>query len=165
MLNYRNDDRVFHIRHSSWMAPALLLIIPPVLIYELGPGLLDGSLDRGDTVGFIIGVFGPLIAIYFIFELSEFSFTLDDNLFRWRRRDLVRREQGEVPLSRILRVRRDALHNTNSTGRKYSYRLVVILDDDTMIPLSRGYSAIHDRLLDRIVKELRNFLGHVERMP
>ena len=165
MLSYRQDDDHFTIRHSSWVIPVLLMLIPPALVIELGPSLVDGSIDRSEAVGLAIGIVIPLVALYFLFEISEFRFSNTDGLFHWRRRNLLHRESGQVPLSRVVRVRRDALESSNSSGLQYTYRLVVILDDDTVIPLSRGFSGMHDRLLDNIVKELRAFLGHLERMP
>lgn len=164
MLKYRHDDREFEIRHSSWMLAALFMLIPPALIYELGPALIDGTIDKSDLAGLVIGIVGPLLGAYFLVEFGEFRFTLDDNRFRWRWRNLLRREQGEVPLERVIRVRRDALESSNSSGLNYTYRLIVILDDDRIIPLSRGYSGLYDRVLDKIVDQLRGFLGHVERM-
>ena len=165
MLKYKQDDEHFTIRYSSWVIAALLMLIPPALMIELGPSLIDGTIDRSEAVGLALGVFLPLVAFYFLFEFSEFHFSHQDGLFRWSWRNLLHREHGKVPLSRVVKVRRDALESSNSSGLQYTYRLVVILDDNTVIPLSRGFSGLHDRLLDNIVKELRAFLGHLERMP
>ena len=165
MLKFHQDDDIFIVRHSSWVIPALLLLIPPVLIIELGPSLIDGTIDRSEAAGLALGFILPVAAFYFLFEQSEFRFSNDDGQFRWRWRNLLQREQGQVPLRRVVKVRRDALESSNSSGLQYTYRLVVILDDNTIIPLSRGFSGLHDRLLDRIVEELRAFLGHFQRMP
>ena len=48
-----------------------------------------------------------------------------------------------------------------STGLRYIYRLVVVLDDDSVIPLTRGFSGLYDKKIDRIVDQIREYLGHV----
>ena len=89
---------------------------------------------------------------------------MEDNLFSWRWRNLVTSKSGEVPLSRIIKVRRDALESGDSGGLQYSYRLLVILDDQTMIPLTRGYSGLYDKKLDQIVDQIREHIGHIADM-
>ena len=58
-------------------------------------------------------------------------------------------------------MRRESLEAGDAGGSRYCYRLVVALDDDSIIGLTRSYSGIHDRQLDRIVEQIREYLGHV----
>ena len=165
MLATEEDENAYRVRYKSYVISVIFLCIPPLLLIELGPRLIDGSIEDGELVGLLIGILLPLLGAYFYIEFADFSFSRNDGLFRWRWRNLVKRKAGQVPLGRIARVRRDALESGDSAGLQYSYRLVVILDDNTMIPLTRGYSGLHAKQLDQIVDQIRDYIGHTSTMP
>jgi hypothetical protein len=151
MLATERDGNTLRIRYRSYLTGILLLTIPPALVYELGGGLLEGSLDSSEKIALAMGLLLPL---------GCFSLSLEDCRFRWQWRNLLRSRSGEVPLERIARVGRESMEASDSSGAQRIYRLVVELDDATVIPLSRGYSGLHDRRLDRIVDQVREHLGH-----
>ena len=103
----------------------------------------------------------PIAGAYYLIEFSRFCFSRDERLFRWQWRNLVRRSAGEVPFERIARVGRQAIDASDSSGRQRLYRLVVELDDASVIPLSRGFSGLHDRKLAQISDQVRAHLGHI----
>jgi len=165
MLAIENDGNLLRVRYRSYLLGLLLLAIPPALLYELGGGLLAGSLRAGEKIGLAIGVLMPLAACYYLVEFASFSFSRADRRFRWRWRNLLRQRAGEVGFERIARVGRQSMDASDSSGIQRIYRLVVELDDATLIPLSRGFSGLHDRKLDRIVERIREHLGHIETAP
>jgi len=165
MLASEQNESTYEVHSNSYVISLILLLMPPALLYEHGPGLLDGSIKNGELAGLGIGVLLSLAGAYYMLELASFSFSLEENIFRWRWHNFLKRKSGEVPLSRIALVRREALESSGSAGLQYSYRLVVILDDDTVVPLTRRFSAVHDKKLDQIVDQIRDHLGHFTAMP
>lgn len=160
MLTSEQDESTYRVRYSSYVLPVILLCIPPLMLYGLGPKLLDDTIRTGELVGLVIGLLLPLAAAYFFIEFASFTFSLSDDTFSWRWRNLFRRSSGKVPFHRVVRVHREGLESGDSAGLHYRYRLVVVLDDGTSIPLTRGYSGIYDRKLGQIVDQIRDFLGH-----
>ncbi len=161
MLTSKQDDSALRVHYRSYRLAAMLLLLPPLMLWEFGPRLLDGSLQHSDLAALLLGVALPLIAAYLLFERASFTFSRRDNRFRWDWRNLVRRKRLEVPLEHVAHVRREGLESGDSGGSGYSYRLVVVLDDKRVIGLTRSYSGLHDRQLDRIVDQIREYLGHV----
>ena len=53
------------------------------------------------------------------------------------------------------------MDSSDSDGVSYIYRLVVELDDGSIVPLTRSFSGMHDRRLDGIVAQIREYLGHI----
>jgi hypothetical protein len=164
MLTTEQDESTYRVRYSSYVFPLIFLCLIPLLLIEHGSSLLDGSIETGELVGLVIGVLMPLAVAYFFIEIASFTFSVEDGLFSWRWRNLITSKSGEAPLSRIIKVRRDALESGDSGGLQYSYRLLVILDDQTMIPLTRGYSGLYAKKLDRIVDQIREHIGHIADM-
>lgn len=162
MLTTEQDEQNYRVYYRSWMLALALLIVPPLMLFEQGGSLLDGSIDRSDFAGLILGILLPLAASYYLFEIASFSFSTETNRFSWRWRSLLRKKSGELPLHRIVRVKRDRLQSSGTPGRQFSYRLVVVLDDATIVPLTSRYSALQERQLDQIVDQLREFLGLYE---
>ena len=160
MLALERDGTTLKVRYRSYLPGLLLLAIPPAMIAELGGGLLEGSLESGEKIGLAIGVLLPLAGAYFLVEFACFSFCREDGRFRWRWRNLLRQESGEVALERIARVGRDSIEASDSSGTQRIYRLVVELDDESVIPLTRGFSGLHDRKLEQIADQVREHLGH-----
>jgi hypothetical protein len=130
------------------------------MLIERGASLLDGSIETNELIGLSISVLLPLTVAYFFIEFASFTFSLEDGLFSWRWRNLISSKNGEVPLSRNVKVRRDAFDSGDSGGLQYSYRLLVILNDNTMIPLTWGYSGLYDKKLDQIVDQIREHIRH-----
>lgn len=160
MLVTEKDESAYRVRSNSYAVALVLLCLPPLMLIELGPGVVDGSIKTGELVGLFIGVLLPLAGAYYLVEFSSFTFSRTDGVFRWRWRNLLQIKAGEVPLTSIVKVRRDAIEAGDSGGLQYSHRLVVILDDDTMIPLTRGYSGLHGKKLDLIVDQIRDYIGY-----
>ena len=162
MYVIEEDDSVYQVHYRSYRLAVVLLLLPPLMLIELGPGLFGGDTDNGELTTLILGVLLPLIGAYFLIEFASFSFSRQEGLFRWRWRNLLAHKAGEVPLERIVQVRREAIESGDSAGNRRSYRLVVVLDDNTVVGLTRGYSAFHDKKLELIVEQIREYLGHIE---
>lgn len=158
----QEDDSAYQVHYRSFRLAVVLLLLPPLMLIELLPGLVDGDPASGELTALILGVLLPLIGAYFLIEFSSFSFSREEGLFRWRWRNLLTHEAGEVPLERIVQVRREAIESSDSAGNRRSYRLVVMLDDNTIVGLTRGYSGFHDKKLAQIVEQIREYLGHIE---
>jgi len=156
------DDSAYQVHYRSYRLAVALLMLPPLMLIQLGPGLIGDNPNSGELMALILGVLLPLIGAYFLIEIASFSFSREEGLFRWRWRNLLRDKAGEVPLERIVQVRREAIESGDSAGNRRSYRLVVMLDDSTIIGLTRGYSGFHSKRLDLIVDEVREYLGHFE---
>jgi hypothetical protein len=161
MLISKQDDDAYRVHYRSYRLALVLMVLPPLMLYEHAPALLDGSIAGSDLAALLLGVLLPLIGAYFLVEFSSFTFSQHDNRFRWRWRNSFRRKSLEIPLDRVKHVRRESVESGDSSGSGYSYRLVVVLDDNRVIGLTRGYSGFHDRQLDRIVNQVREYLGHV----
>jgi hypothetical protein len=156
------DDFTYRVHYRSFRLAVVLLFLPPLTMVELVPDLLAGESGSGELLALALGVLLPLIAAYFLVELASFDFARRDGLFRWRWRNLLRSKAGEVALERIIQVRREAIESGDSAGNRLSYRLVVDLDDGSVVGLTRGYSGFHDKKLEQVVDQIREFLGHFE---
>jgi len=156
------DDSAYQVHYRSYRLAVILLLLPPLMLIELVPGLVDGNPDTGELPALILGVLLPLVGAYLLIEFASFSFSRQEGLFRWRWRNLLRHKAGEVPLERIVQVRREAIESGDSAGNRRSYRLVVMLDDASVVSLTRGYSSFHDKQLNLIVEQIREYLGHIE---
>ena len=156
------DDNAYQVHYRRYHFAILVLILPPLVLFEFAPELLSGSLDASEFAALCIGVLLPLVAVYFLVEIASFSFSREHDLFRWRWRNLFRHKALEVPLWRVVQVRRESIESGDSAGSRRSYRLVVMLDDGAIIGLTRGYSSLHDKKLELVVDEIREYLGHIE---
>ena len=165
MLSAEHSQSRYRVYYRSYRLALLLLLLPPLILVEFLPGLLAGELDRSELVALALGVFMPVVGAGWLFEMASFHFSWDDDSFRWRWRNLLRRESVDLPLSRVVGVRREAIESSDSSGDRLSYRLVVVLDDDRVIGLTRGYSSFQARKLKQVVDELREYLGYVVPMP
>lgn len=155
------DDSGYRVHYRSYRLGVLMLILPPLMLFEFGPGLIAGSLDASELAALTIGVLMPLLAAHLLIEFASFSFSVKENRFNWRWRKLLRPRSLEIPLQRIVHVRREKLESGNSAGPQYTYRLVVELDDETVIGLTRGYATVQARQLNTIVNQIRGYLGHI----
>ena len=161
MLKTFEVDTDLEVRFRQYWLATLFLFIPPFLIIEQGPRLIAGDLSTGETLGFFLGFLLPAMGAYYFIEFGRFSFSKRNNVFRWNWRNLFKKDGGEVPLDRVVKVRRDALEASDLVGWQNSYRLVAILDDGQIIPLTRSFSGQHGKKLDQIVDQLRDYLGHI----
>ena len=161
MLVSKQDDDAYRVHYRSYRLALALMVLPPLMLYEFTPALLDGNIASSDLAALLLGVLLPLIGAYLLVEFSSFTFSQQDNCFRWRWRNLLRRKSLEIPLDRVKHVRRESVESGDSGGSGYSYRPVVVLDDNHVIGLTRSYSGFYDRQLDRIVNQVREYLGHV----
>lgn len=161
MLVSEQDEHACRVRYRSYRLALLLLLLPLLMLYEYLPALLDNSYSASDLAALLLGIVLPLIGAYLLFEISSFTFSHSDNCFRWHCRNLFGRKSLQLPLDRIQHVRRERVESGDSAGSGYSYRLVVVLEDDRVIGLTRGYSRFHDRQLKQIVDQIREYLGHI----
>ena len=164
MLVTEENESTYRVSYNSYVIPLIFLCIPPLMLIELVPRILDDSIKTGELIGLFIGVLLPLIGAYYFIEFASFTFSRADGSFCWRWRNLFKTRAGEVPLSRIVKVRRDAIESGDSGGLQYSHRLIVVLDDNTIIPLTRGYSGLYSKKLDQIVDQIRDYIGHTSAM-
>lgn len=163
MYSTERDRSTYRVSYRSYLLGTLLLVIPPALLYEHGAELLRGSLEKSELAGLALGLLLPLFGAWFLIEFASFSFCREDGLLRWQWRNVWRRRAGEVALERIARVARESMDSSNSNGVSFIYRLIVELDDGSVIPLTQSFSGLHDRRLDEIVAQIREYLGHVVR--
>ena len=142
MISRTRDDGRYVVHYRSYRMAAALLILPPLMLYEFLPALVDGSMDMSDLVALLLGVLVPLLAAYWLIELSSFTFLQADNIFRFRWRNPLRRKSLDLPLDRIVSVRRQVMESNHDAPRS---RLVVVLDDNSVIGLTRGFTAYQNR--------------------
>ena len=161
MYTTEQDHSTYRVSYRSYLLSSLMLVIPPALVYEYGAALLAGNLAAGELVGLALGVSMPLLGAWYLIEFACFSFSLDDGLLRWQWRNIWRRKVGEVALERIVRVGREGMESSDVPGLSYTYRLIVELDDGSVIPLTRGFSGLYARQLDDIVARIREHIGQV----
>jgi hypothetical protein len=161
MFVSEQDDSAYRVHYRSFWPGTLMMLVPPMMLYAFMPVVIDASIGRSELAGLIIGVTLPLLGACLLIEFANFSFSLHDNQFCWRWRNLLRQKSLNLPLQRIVHVRREGLASGESDGLQYSYRLVVVVDDDSVVGLARGYSGIHDQRLDQIVNQIREYLGPV----
>ena len=160
MLTIEDDETVYRVHYRSFVFALILLCLPPLMLIEFIPALLDGSIENQELIALLLGVLLPLLGAYYLIEFSCFTFSMDDRILSWRWRNLFRKKSGELPFERIAMVRRDAIESGDSAGLQYSHRLVIMLDDGSMIPLTRGYSRLYSKKLDQVVDHIRGIIGH-----
>lgn len=160
MLVTEEDESTYRIQYRNYLLPLIFLCLPPLMLIEHGSSLIDGSIETGELIGLLLGILLPLIGAYYYIELASFDFSKHDGVLTWHWRSLFKKRGGEVPFNRIVQVRREALESGDSGGLQYSHRLVVMLDDNSTIPLTRGYSRLYSKKLEQIVDHLQDFLGH-----
>jgi hypothetical protein len=160
MLTIEEDEAVYQVQYRSFVFALIFLCLPPLMLIEYMSALLDGSIENAELVGLLLGVLLPVLGAYYLIEFSSFSFSKNNRVLSWRWRDLFRNKSGEVAFERIAMIRRDAMESGDSGGLQYSHRLVVMLDDGTMIPLTRGYSGLYSKKLDQVVDQIRDVIGH-----
>jgi hypothetical protein len=161
MLTTEQNDSSFCVHYRSYRLALALLVLPPLMLIEFAPAVIDGSIDTSELIALLLGVLLPLGAAFYLIEFASFRFSLRDNSFHCRWRKLLSPKSLELPLNRVVRVQREAVETGDSGGEKYCYRLVVVLDDDSIIGLTRSYSSIHAHKLNQIVEQTREYLGHV----
>ena len=161
MLSVTKTDTDLQLDSRHYLLPCLLLVLIPLLLYEFGPALLRGELDRSDFVGLAIGILLPLFFAFFFIEFGQFRLSLADGRFRWRWRNLLGHEQGEIELKRVISVRRETLETSDRLGWQNLHRLIIVLDDGREIGLTRGYTTIQRRRMDEIIEQIRDYLEYV----
>ena len=159
MLDTFEKESDLEVRFSQYWLATFFLCIPPLLLIEQGPRLVAGELTRGETLGLFFGFLLPALGAYYFIEFGRFTFSKRKDVFSWRWRNLFRKDAGEIPLNRVVEIRRDALEASDLLGWQNSYRLIAILDDGRIIPLTHGYSGQYGKKLDQIVDQLRDYLG------
>ena len=164
LIDIHETESGLLVSYRCLYLPMPLLVIPPGMIYEQGGRLLDGTLSAGETIGLLLGIVIPLIIVAYFIEFAEFSFSKQSNQFRWRWRNLFRQQGSDFPLNRVVKIRLENLDTRDLVGMQPRFRLQVILDDGTGIALTRGYLSFYKRRMDKIVDQVRDYLGHVTPM-
>ncbi len=161
MLTVTKTDTELRLDSRHYLLPCLLLGLIPLLLYEFGPALLRGELDRSDLIGLALGLGLPVFFAFFFIEFGHFRLSLAEGVFSWRWRNLLGREQGEVELKRVTGVRRETLETSDRLGWQNLHRLILLLDDGREIGLTRGYTTIQRRRMDEIIEQIRDYLEYV----
>ncbi len=161
MLAVTKTDTDLQLDSRHYLLPCLLLLLIPLLLYEFGPALLRGELDRSNLVGLALGIGLPVFFAFFFIEFGHFRLSLADGVFSWRWRNLLGREQGEVELKRVTGVRRETLETSDRLGWQNLHRLIMVLDDGREIGLTHGYTTIQQRRMDEIIEQIRDYLEYV----
>ena len=161
MLTVTKTDTDLRLDSRHYLLPCLLLILIPLLLYEFGPALIRGELDRSDIVGLAMGLFVPVFFAFFFIEFGHFRLSLADGRFSWRWRNLLHREQGEVGLKHVIGVRCETLETSDRLGWQNLHRLILVLDDGREVGLTRGYTTIQRRRMDEIIEQIRDYLEYV----
>jgi len=60
-------DTAYQVNYRSYRLAVVLLLLPPLMLIELGPGLVGGEADSSELTALILGVLLPLIGAYFLF--------------------------------------------------------------------------------------------------
>ena len=161
MLSVEQDEHGYRVYYRSYRIALALLVLPPLVMAEYLPMIADDSIDASGSVALALGILMPLLAAYLLTEFASFSFSHADGLFRYHWRNPLRRKAMELPLERVVRVRREALETAYMGSAGLCYRLIVQLDDDRIIGLTRRYSSLQERELKHIVDQIREYLGHI----
>jgi len=164
LIEIREPDSRIEVSYRCYLLPLTTLLLPPAMLYELGGPLLAGNLSSGEIVGLLLGIALPLIVVAYFVEFAEFSFCRQEGRFRWHSRNLFRCDSGEIPLHRVVKVRREDFDARDLIGMQNMFRLLVVLDDGKQVSLSRRFLGFQSRKVDKIVDRLREYLGHVTPM-
>lgn len=161
MLTVTKTDTELRLDSRHYLLPCLALVLIPLLLYEFGPALMRGELDRSDLVGLLLGIAIPIFFAFFFIEFGHFRLSLADGLFSWRWRNLLGSEEGEVELKRVIGARRETLETSDRLGWQNLHRLILVLDDGREVGLTRGYTTIQRRRMDQIIEQVRDYLEYV----
>ena len=161
MLSTEQDESAFRVHYRSYRMALALLLLPPLMLIEFVPRWYHHGLDNSEFAALALGVLLPLSAAVLLVEFASFRFSLSENQFSWRWRKPFQQKSLDLPLHRVVHVKREVVETTDTEGEKFSFRLVVELDDGELIGLTQGYSRIHARKLKQVVDDIREYLGHV----
>lgn len=140
MISVNERDSELIIKNRSYIIASIFLIVMFYALYESGPILLAGELNTSETIGFLAQVLIPLLGTYYLIEFGKFNFNKTNDQFSWHWNNLFIKKSGQIPISNIIKVRRDALEASNLPRYQNTYRIVVITNDGQIIPLSKGFS-------------------------
>lgn len=158
MLKVTEDNGRLEVTSRSIVLGAVFFCALVLLIVRQGATMFADEAATSELIGGLLGIAFCVASVYYLVEFSTFTFCKSDGLLAWRSRRLFRHRSGQVPLTRIARVRREALMSTDG-GYASTYRLVVVTTDDEIIPLTRSFSGTQDQQLDDIVQQVRAYLG------
>lgn len=152
-----SGDRLV-VESRSFIVGLLCVCMLLALLVQQGLTLVSGVATTSTSIGALLGILLSGLGVYYFVEFSTFTFSKRDGLFMWRSRSVFRKQSGHLPIKRISRIRRDGQLSSEG-GYESTYRLVVVTDDDQVIPLTRSFSGTQDQQLDGIVQQVRTFLG------
>jgi hypothetical protein len=81
MFVTEQDDSAYRVHYRSYRLGTTLALLPPLMLYEHGPALIDGNIDGSALAGLILGVALPLLGAYLLIEFSSFRFSLSTTSF------------------------------------------------------------------------------------
>ena len=161
MLDIIEKETCVEVRFRQFILAAVFICLPPLMLFHQGAAMIAGELSLGEMLGLILGLVLPSLAAYYFFEFGRFTCSKEDNRFSWYWRNLWKSESGSVALNRVIRIRSEGLEASDLAWWQNAYRLVAVLDDGRIIPLTHSYSGQHARKIDQLVDQLRDYLGHV----
>ena len=82
MLSIEENEAGLQVHYRSYRIALLLLLLPPLMLYEYLPRLFGAGLDAGDYVALILGVALPLGVAYWLTEFASFTFSQREQRFR-----------------------------------------------------------------------------------
>ena len=78
MFVSKQDDSSYRVSYRSYRLGTLLMLAPPAMLYEFAPAVIDGSIDRSELAGLIIGVLLPQLGAYLLIEFGRCIVSLPD---------------------------------------------------------------------------------------
>ncbi|MEM7562628.1 MAG: hypothetical protein AAF353_06215 [Pseudomonadota bacterium] len=164
MLDIIENDTCVEVRFRQFLLAAVLLCVPPLMAFHQGPAFFAGTLSSGESLGLFLGLVLPTLTAFYFIEFGRFTFSLTENRFSWQWRNLFKSDSGSVSLDRVIKIRHEGLEASDLAWWQNAYRLVAVLDDGQVIPLTHSYSGQHGKKIDQIVDQLRDYLGHIAPM-
>jgi hypothetical protein len=132
----RPHNRALVISDFPYLIGAVAFPVAAFLLYQAVKAFREGDRTR-DVVG------ASIAAVLFFFagavftQRTRFEFDLAARHLRWSRRGLFNRAGGDLPFDQI----RHALVQTSNSSDGATARVVLLLADDSQLPLTRAYDA------------------------
>jgi len=161
-MRIRLTGNVAELRYHCWKLPLLLAVMSVTCLAMLGY-LLSGTaaLKQGETlqhqvIGFGVAAALAAIGSALFYENNVFTLDVVERLLTWRKKRLLRGEQGTVPFADIESVVIERCSSGESTG--LSTR-IVLMTKQGKIPVSSAYSGGLACSDERLADELQQLIG------
>lgn len=86
-------------------------------------------------------------------EATAFTFSKTTGCFEWKKRRLLKKHRGSVPLSNVKKARRDLMAGSDG-GNIYR---IVVETDTVVIPLTRSFGGNEGEMTE-VVDRINDFL-------